>query len=47
MPCCNDRASSNKQPQGDRAVLVVFDLLELDGEDLRPLSLLDRRDAVH
>jgi ATP-dependent DNA ligase len=25
----------------------VFDLLELDGEDLRPLPLLDRRDAVH
>jgi bifunctional non-homologous end joining protein LigD len=29
------------------AVLVVFDLLELDGEDLRPLPLLDRRDPVH
>jgi ATP-dependent DNA ligase len=28
-------------------VLVVFDVLELDGEDLRPLPLLDRRDAVH
>lgn len=29
------------------AVLVVFDLLELDGDDLRLLPLLDRRDAVH
>jgi len=29
------------------AVLVVFDLLELEGEDLRPLPLLHRRDAVH
>ena len=29
------------------AVLVVFDRLELDGEDLRPLPLLDRRDIVH
>ena len=28
------------------AVLMVFDLLELDGEDLRPLPLSDRRDAV-
>lgn len=28
-------------------MLVVFDLLELDGEDLRPLPLLDRRDAVY
>jgi bifunctional non-homologous end joining protein LigD len=30
-----------------RAVLVVFDLLQLDGRDLRALPLLERSAALH
>ncbi len=29
------------------AVLAVFDLLQLDGDDLRPLPLMERRRALH
>ena len=29
------------------AVLVVFDVLEFDGDDLRPLPLFERRGALH
>ena len=29
------------------AVLLVFDMLEFDGDDLRPLPLFERRRALH
>jgi ATP-dependent DNA ligase len=29
------------------AILVVFDLLEVDGDDLRSLPLIERRHALH
>jgi bifunctional non-homologous end joining protein LigD len=31
----------------DGAVLVVFDILEVDGDDLRALPLFERRRALH
>jgi bifunctional non-homologous end joining protein LigD len=41
-PCAIEQAAVRRP-----AVLVVFDLLECDGEDLRRLPLLSRRDGVY
>ena len=37
----------NEAAAASPAVLIVFDLLELDGEDLRGRPLLERRQAMH
>jgi len=47
VTCCSGRGSSQRAAARRPAVLVVFDVLAFDGDNLRPLPLFERRRALH